>query len=78
MLNLLTWQVQACAWLGHWYAEVAQDLHKAKNCYEQTLLMDPSDAVIANRLKQVRHSSWRHASSEPLVHIASRSRSCSD
>ena len=50
--------MQACAWLGHWYAEVAQDLGKAKNCYEQTLLMDPSDAVIANRLKQARPSSW--------------------
>ena len=39
-------QVLACAWLGHWYREVAMDYKKAKNCYEQTLALDPSDTVI--------------------------------
>lgn len=51
--DLHSLQVQACAWLGHWYREVAGDLEKAKNCYEQTLLLDASDRVTANLLKQV-------------------------
>ena len=46
-------QVLACAWLGHWYREVAMDYKKAKNCYEQTLALDPSDTVIGASMKDV-------------------------
>ena len=39
-------QGQACAWLGHWYNEVAQEYGKARNCYAQALQLEPSSSVI--------------------------------
>ena len=46
-------QALACACLGHWYQEVGNDLQKAKNCYEETLLIDPQAEEVAASLKQV-------------------------
>lgn len=46
-------QVFACGYLGHWYREVGKDLKKAKNCYEETLLIDPKAEGIADCLKEV-------------------------
>ena len=39
-------QAQACAWLGHWYNEVAQEYVKARNCYRQALALEPSSTVL--------------------------------
>lgn len=47
------YQVSACAYLGHYYHQIAKDLTKAKNCYEETLLLDPQDASIARALTEV-------------------------
>ena len=46
-------QAMACAYLGHWYREVGKDLGKAKNCYEETLLIDAQMSNAAECLKQV-------------------------
>ncbi|BDA46664.1 probable tetratricopeptide repeat protein 37 at C-terminar half [Coccomyxa sp. Obi] len=46
-------QAAACAWLGHWYKEVAQNMFKARNCYRRALALDPSDTVVAENLRQV-------------------------
>jgi hypothetical protein len=39
-------QAQACAWLGHWYREIAQHYFKARNCYRRSLALDPGDTVV--------------------------------
>eukprot|EP00884_Botryococcus_braunii_P003748 jgi/Botrbrau1/13374/Bobra.0194s0006.2 len=39
-------QAAACAWLGHWYNEVAEDYEKAANCYERALEIAPSDMIV--------------------------------
>ena len=49
-------QAAACAYLGHYYREVAKDLAKAKNCYEETLLLDPQNTAVAHALTQVNRS----------------------
>lgn len=46
-------QALACSSLGHWYQEIGKDLPKAKNCYEETLLINPEDEEVAACLKQV-------------------------
>lgn len=43
----------ACVYLGHWYREVSKDLRKAKNCYEEALLLDPEADGAAECLKRV-------------------------
>lgn len=43
----------ACGFLGHWYREVGKDLAQAKNCYEESLLLDPQAEGITDCLKQV-------------------------
>ena len=40
------WQAAACAWLGHWYKEIAQNMFKARNCYRRALALDPTDTVV--------------------------------
>ena len=57
-------QAAACAYLGHYYHEVAKDLTKAKNCYEETLLLDPQNTAVAHALTQVTCS--RDVQSFPL------------
>ncbi|EIE19817.1 hypothetical protein COCSUDRAFT_83558 [Coccomyxa subellipsoidea C-169] len=47
-------QALACAWLGHWYKEVAQNNFKARNCYRRALMLDPNDTVVAENLRQVQ------------------------
>ncbi len=42
-------QAAACAWLGHWYREVAQNMFKARNCYRRALALDPTDTVVGAR-----------------------------
>ena len=37
-------QAAACAWLGHWYREIACDSARAANCYEQALDLDEDAA----------------------------------
>jgi tetratricopeptide (TPR) repeat protein len=39
-------QAAACAWLGHWYNEVAEDYERAANCYEHALELAPNDAIV--------------------------------
>ena len=46
-------QALACASLGKWYQEIGKDLPKAKNCYEETLLIDPQAEEVAAALKTV-------------------------
>ena len=38
--------MEATAWLGHWYREVAQNYAKARNCYKKVLAADPGNTVI--------------------------------
>lgn len=40
-------------WLGHWYHEVAVDLQKARNCYNEALLLDAKDAAAAEALAKI-------------------------
>ena len=42
-------QAQACAWLGHWYREVAQNYFRARNCYRRSLALEPGDTVVCAR-----------------------------
>ena len=42
-------QMEATAWLGHWYREVAQNYAKARNCYKKVLAADPNNTVIGAR-----------------------------
>ena len=58
-------QGQACAWLGHWYNEVAQEYSKARNCYAQALQLEPSSSVIGE-LPICRIMVW--GSGVPLCH----------
>jgi hypothetical protein len=41
--------MEATAWLGHWYREVAQNYAKARNCYKKVLAADPGNTVIGAR-----------------------------
>ena len=41
--------MEATAWLGHWYREVAQNYAKARNCYKKVLAADPNNTVIGAR-----------------------------
>ncbi|KAK9918866.1 hypothetical protein WJX75_007651 [Coccomyxa subellipsoidea] len=47
-------QALACAWLGHWYKEIGQNYFKARNCYRRALVLDPTDTVVAENLRQVQ------------------------
>ena len=47
-------QAAACAWLGHWYREVASDPARAANCYARALEIDPDDGVVARNLAAAR------------------------
>ncbi len=42
--------MEATAWLGHWYREVAQNYSKARNCYKKVLASDPNNTVIGEHL----------------------------
>ena len=42
-------QMEATAWLGHWYREVAENYAKARNCYKKVLAADPNNTVIGVR-----------------------------
>ncbi|KAK9814721.1 hypothetical protein WJX72_010484 [[Myrmecia] bisecta] len=44
-------QAPACAWLGHWYKDIAGEPEKAINCYEKALEIDPRDRVTAETLR---------------------------
>ncbi|KAK9826861.1 hypothetical protein WJX81_001210 [Elliptochloris bilobata] len=46
-------QMEATAWLGHWYREVAQKYSKARNCYKKVLAVDPNNTVIVANLRMV-------------------------
>ena len=45
-------QMEATAWLGHWYREVAENHAKARNCYKKVLAADPNNTVIGARPRQ--------------------------
>lgn len=47
-------QAAACAWLGHWYRQVASDPARAANCYARALELDPDDGVVARNLAGAR------------------------
>lgn len=64
-------QVSACAYLGHYYHQVAKDLSKAKNCYEETLLLDPQDSSIAEALTQVNDELGLADQAAETAHLAS-------
>ncbi len=44
--HVLRTQAKACAWLGHWYREVAQNYFRARNCYRRSLALEPGDTVV--------------------------------
>ena len=47
--------MEATAWLGHWYREVAQNYAKARNCYKKVLAADPTNTVIGARPHHPSH-----------------------
>ena len=54
-------QAQACAWLGHWYNEVAQEYGKARNCYRQALALEPQSTVLGEACTPSIQSCFQNA-----------------
>lgn len=56
-------------WLGRWYHEVGNDLHKAKGCYEEALVMNPKNKEVALALREINQDLGMKEQADELAHL---------